>query len=97
MLNLEDKNKSSDRILVLETIDGNAPKNSIGNTDNRLFTGGNQLHAIMDPQTCFWRLKYEKGILPGAFQDTFTSFNLLKRHVDNYFKTRNIRVKEVID
>lgn len=91
------KMRSPDRVLVLEVVDGEAPKNSIGNTDNRLFTGENKLHAVMETETCFWRLKYDRGVLPEEFKQHFTSFAMLLKHAEAYYKKRNIRVSRVDD
>jgi hypothetical protein len=92
--------KSSDRVLILEPIDNKVPLSSIGLVDPRLFkegTDSNKLHAIMDNETCLWNLKYEKGAVPAALKGEFTSFTALKKHTDNYFKNRNVRIKEVRD
>lgn len=91
----EDKGLS-DRVLVLEVIDGEKPKSSTGLTDSRLFTGANKLHAIMDIQSTLWSLKYEMGGVPEEFKQRFTSFSKLKSFVDDYYATRNVRIKEVI-
>lgn len=88
---------NTDRILVLETIDGEKPLSSTGLTDPRLFTGENKLHAIKDPQTCLWYLKYEKGVLPPQLKGQYTGFNQLRRFCEDYFIKRNMRIKEVID
>jgi hypothetical protein len=92
--------RSADRILKLEIVDGKKPLNSMGMVDPRLFKDGedgNKLHAIMDPETCLWSFKYEKGIVPPALKGTYTGFKALKKHADNYFETRNIRITEVKD
>lgn len=88
----ESKMNTPDRVLKLKVKDGEKPKNSIGNTDPRLFTGDNKLHAIMDQQTTLWHLKYEMGDVPQPLKCQFTSFKMLKQHADEYFATRNIEV-----
>lgn len=93
------KTSSPDRILFLEPIDGK-PLDTRGIVDPRLFkTGedGNKLHAIMDTETCLWSFRYEKGIVPPALKGTFTGFRALKKHADEYFLQRNIRITEVKD
>lgn len=87
---------STDIILKLRPING-APKTTAGNTDRRLFTGENNIHAKLDPQTCLWALEYDHGILPGSFKQRFTSFTRLMTHVRVYFEKRNIEIYEIID
>ena len=90
--------QTSDRILKLEVIDGKKPLTSIGTVDPRLFKDGedaNRLHAVMDPETCLWSFKYEKGGLPPALKGQFTGFKALKKHADAYFVQRNVKVTEV--
>lgn len=89
--------RSPDRILVLKVKEGQNPKSSKGLIDNRLFTGENKLHAVMDQQSALWTLKYEQGAVPGALQCAFTSFRALKAHAETYFKNRNIEIVEVQD
>ena len=89
------KLKQDDRILILKTKEGSTAKSSTGVIDNRLFTGENKLHAIMNPTTCLWRMKYESGVLPVPLQGEFTNFTKLKKVAENYFKSRNIEIVEV--
>lgn len=89
--------KLPDRILVLKVMEGKKPMNTIGVSDPRLFTGENKLHAIMDEQTCLWRLKYDMGIVPEPIKGYFTGFKALKKHADEYFGKRNIEIVEVKD
>lgn len=93
----ESVSRSTDRILVMEIIDGKAPKSSTGNVDTRIFTGENRLHAVRDPETCFWYFKYDKGGVPEALKCKFTSFKDLRKLAETYFKSRNIKITEVID
>ena len=85
-----------ERIFVLEPVDGK-PKNVIGIVDPRLFNGENNLVAVKDIETCMWTLRYQKGILPNELKQTFTSFSALTKYVTHYYKTRNIRIKEIKD
>lgn len=100
MQSIEDKRKAkmntNDRVFVLGAVEGKNMKNVIGVTDNRLFSGENKLHAVREP-TGVWYLKYEKGILPEPFKQKFTGFNKLFRFVEDYYKRRNIEVKEVVN
>lgn len=92
-----EKNRRTDRILVLKPIDEKAPKTVYGNVDPGLFTGKNKLHAIVDPETMFWSLKYEFGGLPEELKQCFTSFEMLKKYASGYYKKRNLIISEVLD
>ena len=76
---VRNKLASSDRVLVLEVVDGEKPLSSTGLVDPRLFTGENKLHAIKNPQTCLWHLTYEMGVLPATLKGEYTGFNQLKK------------------
>jgi hypothetical protein len=91
------KMRAKDRILKLGVIDDKAPKNVLGLTDSRLFTGDNILYAKMEPDTCLWYMQYEQGALPQPLKAKFTSFPALKKFAANYYRTRNIEITEVID
>lgn len=93
----ESKMRSPDRILVLKVKDGKAPIASTGLIDKRLFTGENNLHAIMDMQTCLWTVKYDNGGLPEPLKQQFTSFSSLLKHTRAYFHKRNVEIVEVKD
>ena len=89
--------KTNDRVLLLRPIDGKATSTK-GSVDNRLFTGGNKLHAVMDEQFCHWYFKYDSGQLPGALKDQrFTSFSKLMSYVTEYYKRRNVEIVEIKD
>lgn len=89
------KMAKTDRVLSLRGIDGKPSLSSMGALDNRLFTGENKLHAIKDPQTCMWYFKYDMGALPPALKNQrFTSFNALIKYAGDYFRKRNIELKE---
>lgn len=90
-------NQLSDRILVLSKRD--TSKNTVtdsGLIDNRLFTGGNKLHAVMEPNG-LWSLHYDAGIVPPAMRQQFTTFSQVMKFLKQYFYKRNIEIKEVID
>lgn len=91
------KNKSNDRVLVLERMPGQNTKNTLGITDNRLFTGDNKLHARFDPEYSMWYMQFESGLLPPAFKQRFTTFRKLLDFATDYYKKRNILIKEVLD
>lgn len=84
--------KSTDRIIELKTREGTKGDGRLG-IDPRLFNGENKLHAIQD--SGLWRLKYERGALPGFLQQKFTNFNVLMKYLTEYFNRRNVDVKEV--
>jgi len=91
------KERSPNRILVLRPIPGKQAISSTGLTDPRLFKDENKLHAIMDEQSCLWRLKYEQGVVPPELRQKFTSFKLARQHAERYYNSRNIEVTEVLD
>ncbi len=90
------KMRSDDRILKLKQIPGKSPLSSSGLTDKRLFTGGNNIHAIRDTNG-LWYLQYDNGLLEEALKQRFTSFSSLMKHVKYYYLRRNIMVEEVLD
>ena len=90
-------NLSSDRILMLEPMEGKSALDLRGSVDSRLFRGENRLHAIMDKQSAMWYLRYDSGIMAESLKQRWTSFNKLLTFVTEYFKRRNVNIKEVID
>lgn len=88
---------SSDRILIVRPMAGKKPLSGTGLVDPRLFTGGNQLHAIQDPLTTMWTFKYELGITPPVLKQKWTSFDKGLAFVKNYFKRRNLEIVEIRD
>lgn len=88
---------SPDRVIKLEVIDDKLPKTSTGMVDTSLFTGGNNLHARIDPQTMMWTVHYEKGAVPNSLKEQkWTSFARLYKDLELYFKDRNIKITEVV-
>lgn len=97
--NVDYKMRKTDIILILRPIDNKA-LNSIGLLDKTLFKDGaegNKLHAIMDTQTCLWYLKYERGLIPPALRQQWTSYHKLLDFVKTYMKSRNIEIVEIRD
>lgn len=90
------KISSTDRVLVLEVVEGEKALSSTGLVDTRLFTGENKLHAVLDPSSMLWHLKYDDGILPQPLKQQFTGFGAVLKFCEDYFSKRNIRIKEVI-
>lgn len=94
IIDKESKNNSPDRIIVLCKGPGKNTMTTAGLIDNRLFTGENKLHAIQDI-TGLWALSYDAGLVPGPLRQKFTGFNKLYKFIEDYFKRRNIEIKEV--
>jgi hypothetical protein len=57
----------------------------------------NALRAVMDPETCLWILKMEKGVLPGGLKGKWTSFPRLYNHVQTYLKHKGVEIVGVKD
>lgn len=96
----ESKMRSADRILMLEPMEGKQATQGTTNgiIDPTLFKeGGNRLHCVMNPESCLWTFKYEKGMIPPALKGTWTGFKFAKKHAEEYFQGRNIKVSEVQD
>lgn len=100
MYDIEERRKnkmnSDDRILVLKVIDGKKAMNSSGLVDPRLFTGENRLHAVFDPRTGMWNMRYETGGLPGALQQKFMEFSDLVEAAKKYYAGRNIEIVDIL-
>ena len=95
--NINDRNRKNDVILVLRPEEGKTAKNAIMEVDNRLFTGKNNLHAIMDIQTCLWSLKFDSGLLPPLLRQQFTSLTKLINLVKEYYSRRDVVIAEIRD
>lgn len=93
----KDNIRKTDVIIILAPIEGKKALNVLGLTDPRLFSGGNKLHAKMDPQNCLWHLEYEDGILPQPLKQRFTGLDRLLTFIRGYYLRRNIEIKEIID
>jgi len=87
--------RTDDRILVIAPIEGVKTKNSTGLVDTKLFTGGNKLHAIKDPQSYIWYMRYENGVLPTPLKQRFTSFSNLLKFARIYFMKRGLEITRV--
>jgi hypothetical protein len=86
---------TGDRVLQLTIKDGFTAATASGMLDNRLFTGENRLHVIKDPESCFWRFKYDSGAIPQTLQQSFTTFRAAFKHASDYYAKRNVEVKEI--
>lgn len=90
--------RSTDRVLTLEPIDDKPILSTSGHPDKRIFTGDQQLHIKMDPETCLWYFQYSgPGLLPGGLEGRYTGFKAAIKFAEMYYKKRNIRIKEVKD
>ncbi|HEY2810536.1 MAG TPA: hypothetical protein VGJ00_04005 [Rhabdochlamydiaceae bacterium] len=87
-------NRSEDRIITFQLIDEQAPKNSLGLADPRLFKGGNRLHAQRDGEG-LWYLKYEMGAIPPALNQRWTHFSRCVTDVEDYYKQRNLSITRI--
>lgn len=93
-----DNIRSADRILSLAPIDGEKPLSSTGLVDNRIFTGEQQLHLKMDPQTCLWSFQYSNnGVLPEGLKGKYTGPRMALKLAEEYFRKRNIRITQIKD
>lgn len=92
-----DNNYASDRVLVLKVIDGLKAKSSLGVVDPRLFNGENNLHLVMNTENSLWGFKYDRGNIPGALNQQFTSVERALQCATTYLKDRNIEIIEVIE
>lgn len=89
--------RNPDRVFVMSLIDGKAPKSSTGLVDPRIVTGENKLHAVKDKETCLWYFRYDDGGVPEQLKCRFTGFKDAKKYAEVYFRSRNIKITEVLD
>lgn len=98
MISPESTPVSAERFFKLEPMEGKKPLSTSGAVDPRIFKDGedaNRLKATMDPATCLWSVKYEKGVTPTSLEGTFTGYRVLMKFLKNYFYHRNINITEV--
>lgn len=90
-------NVSTDRILkltVLNTISNNRSTMNMNKFKNT------ELHAIQEAG--LWHVRfmtpegYSAGELPEPLKQQWTNFNQLKKFLDTYFATRNIKIEEIV-
>jgi hypothetical protein len=43
----------------------------------------------------YWSMKYEKGVLPGFLQGSYTSFNYALNALRNYLEAKGTFIKEI--
>jgi hypothetical protein len=88
------KNQENDRVIIPVRREGNTMTDQ-GLVDNRIFNGGNRIHAVQD-ESGLWVLRYDSGSVPPALRQQFTSFSQLLKFLRSYFDKRNIDIKEII-
>lgn len=88
---------SNDRVIVLAPMPGKTARAVSGQVDSRLFNGENRLHALRDPQTGLWSLRYDHGITQQSLQQRFTTWQKIYDFTKTYFGRRDIEIKEIID
>lgn len=86
--------QSGNRLLVMKKIAGESTKDSRGMTDNRLFTGENEVRAVFEGS--LWRIKYSVGDVPPVLKQHFTSFKKLLEFVAPYYRSRGLAIVDVV-
>jgi hypothetical protein len=92
-----DQYHSDDRIFIFKPIEGMERLSSTGMIDQRVLNGENRLHAIKEPATGLWYVKYDKGGVPPALKEKWTSFNTMKKQIAEYYRKRGVETVEVED
>lgn len=87
----------NDRVFKLTPRPGEKTLTDTGLVDTRLFKGENKLHAVMEPASCHWFMKYEKGGLPEPLKSRYTSFPKLVEAAKQYFSGRGVDIEEIVD
>lgn len=90
-----EKERKTDRVIVLKPIPGKQVKNSLGMSESRAAV--DSLRAVMDSQTCLWEFRYKGAVLPEPLRQKFTSFRELRTYAEGYFGRRNLEIVEVRD
>ena len=65
--------------------------------DPALYKGGNRLTAVMEPQYMSWRLKLDKGFVPGPINGTYTTFSKALDAATAYYLKQGLKVSRVIE
>ena len=91
--NVETKMLGNDRILKLKQRNPDS-KEGPGLIGREVFTGANNLHAVYDDSQQLWYLKLERGAVPEALRQRFTSFSQLYKVCQTYFENKDIDVYE---
>lgn len=88
------KMRSTERQILLRI---NKDLKNKGVLSQEIARGDNKLYGVLDRRTMLWSAKMEKGIVPNAFRQRFTSFDDLLKFSTKYFKDRGIEVIGVKD
>lgn len=91
------KEQSTDRVFKLTQRPGTKTLTDTGLVDQRLFKGDNRLHAVMEPASCHWFMRYDKGGLPEPLKGRYTSYPKLVEAAATYFSARGVDIKETFD
>ncbi|SRR5258706_15480527 len=93
-------NTSNNKIIVLEKIPGEIyTRSEKGEKEYKYFLTDVPLHAVQDEATSLWTMRYNPPAkLPPALQGLqFTTFTMLRKYAEGYFKKRNIRIKDIVE
>jgi hypothetical protein len=89
-----DKEVPDERVLKVEKIPGEHTLSSSGTVANSLFKGDNPLYAYKGKDGLGWYLRYKSGELPEPLKQCFTTFPILFKFVESYFRRRGLRLYE---
>ena len=81
------------RQIVISPIEGETVTTSKGLVDPRLWKGGNEVYAEMDPTNCMWRLRYKFGAVPPQISGTYSNFKKAFETAVQYYKTRGLQAE----
>ncbi len=87
----ETKMLGNDRVLKLTQRE---PGTSPGLIGTEVFKGVNDLHAMYNTETGLWYFKLDRGEIPQALKQHFTSFSHAFKHAKTYFEGKKINVVE---
>lgn len=87
----------TDRVFSITQRPGEKTTSSTGLVDPRLFKGENKLHAVMEPASCHWFMRYDQGSVPEPLRGRFTSFSKLTEAAEHYFNSRGVDIKEIVE
>ncbi len=87
----ETKMLGNDRVLKLTQRNPNSSPGLIG---REVFKGANELHAMYNTDTGLWYFKLDRGDVPEALRQHFTSFSHAFKHAKTYFEGKKIDIAE---
>lgn len=86
---MREQKRITDIELVLSK---DAANKDTGLLDPGVFEGKNRLRIVQDTSTLMWSFKYDRGVVPPALKNKYTSFKLAKEDAESYFKAKKINV-----